>query len=115
MDSVSAVDVSSNLSVAAADDDNDDIVLEKVRQYQYRRLNTLSDEVNAEYFFGQLMKNIVMILYRNWKGQREMIKKKNPEPVLLVIMVLIMMSKNKNPKPLLLMIMTRSIQLIQLI
>ena len=51
MDSVSTEDVSSNLSVAAADNDDDVIVLENVRQYQHRRLNTLIEEVNKEYPF----------------------------------------------------------------
>ena len=51
MDSVSTKDVSSNLSVAVADDDDDDIVLENVRQYQHQRLNTLTEEVNEEYLF----------------------------------------------------------------
>ena len=51
MDSVSTKDVSSNLGVAANDNDNDDIVLENVRQYQHRCLNILIEEVNEEYLF----------------------------------------------------------------
>ena len=44
-------DVSSNLGVAAADNDDDVIVLGNVRQYQHQRVKTLIEEVNEEYMF----------------------------------------------------------------